>query len=78
MIMPETTPPCPQCHSSAQVVPIMYGLATSPAFEAAGRGEIVLGGCGIHRFSPKWRCKACHEAFGLYLPERGTAEETAS
>jgi hypothetical protein len=78
MILPQTTPPCPQCHSPAQVIPILYGLPASAAFDAAERDEIILGGCVIDRFSPMWHCKACHEDFGLRVPERGTAEEAAS
>ena len=34
---------CPRC--GVRAVPILFGLPTFEAFEAADRGEIVLGGC---------------------------------
>lgn len=35
---------CPTCGQT--MVPVVYGLPGGGAFEAAERGEIVLGGCG--------------------------------
>ncbi len=75
--MPDAVPPCPQCHSSAQVVRILYGMPTYEAFEAAERGEFVLGGCMVSYDSLVWHCKTCGEGFGLRVPSRGAAEEHA-
>ena len=61
MRMPERTPisaKCPSCQS-ADVVPIMYGLALPDMGEAARRGEIVLSGCVIFGNDPAWFCRAC-------------------
>jgi rubredoxin len=35
---------CPNCGGD-DIIPVMYGLPTTPAFEAAERGELHLGGC---------------------------------
>ena len=65
--MPEDTDnqttACPTCGSAA-VVRIVYGLPGHEAFEAAERGELVLGGCVISSDSPLWACTACHAQFG--------------
>jgi len=62
------TPMCPTCGSAA-VVRIVYGFPTREGFEAARRGEIVLGGCVIEADAPLWACKACHESFRRIIPE---------
>ena len=49
---------CPEC-SSAGVVPILYGMPTREAWEAAERGEFVLGGCTVDEGQPTWSCSAC-------------------
>jgi hypothetical protein len=50
---------CPKCGGSA-VVPILYGLPGPKAFEAAERGEVVLGGCLIPEPPlPRWACRGC-------------------
>jgi hypothetical protein len=38
-----TSPACPTC--GAVTVPIVVGLPSGELFEAADRGEVVLGGC---------------------------------
>ncbi len=37
---------CPKC-GSTKTVPILYGYPSYEAFEAAERGEILLGGCEL-------------------------------
>lgn len=41
------------------LVPIAYGYPGPEMWEAAERGEIVLGGCMISPGQPKSRCPAC-------------------
>ena len=61
---PTTTfPPCPAC-GAADPVPIVYGLPGLDLFEAAERGEVVLGGCLVGSESPEFECRGC----GLALP----------
>jgi hypothetical protein len=38
---------------------IAYGFPSGDMFEAADRGEIVLGGCLISRSSPTTSCRKC-------------------
>ncbi len=40
----EGPPACPQCDSSENVVPIVYGYPGEELCGAAGRGEVSLGG----------------------------------
>lgn len=56
-------PLCPTCGAAA-VVRILYGLPSHEAFEAAERGEVMLGGCMVSPDSPQWVCTACHTYFG--------------
>jgi hypothetical protein len=35
---------CPQC-GSTKLAQILYGRSTAEGMEAAGRGEVLLGGC---------------------------------
>jgi hypothetical protein len=54
---------CPECHSKAQVVPIVYG---SPSLELAQEGQkkgFVLGGCMCNSTSPLHFCKTCHKSW---------------
>jgi hypothetical protein len=37
-------------------VPILWGLPTSEAFEAADRGTVVLGGCVVESDPDNWEC----------------------
>ena len=52
---------CPHC--GGKVVRILYGEPTQEAFEAAERGEFVLGGCCINELSPDWECLGCGHQF---------------
>lgn len=54
---------CPRC-GSAEAVPILYGMPTGDAFEAAERGEIALGGCVVGEEAPELLCRGC----GVPLP----------
>ena len=49
---------CPNCREKAGV-DILYGMPTELAFEMAGRGEVVLGGCCIDLDGPERECTAC-------------------
>lgn len=53
------TDSCPRCGSS-KVIPIQYGYPAPEAFEAAERGEIVLGGSIVSSENPEWLCASCH------------------
>jgi len=54
---------CPAC-GSTDTVTIIYGMPTHEAFEAAERGELVLGGCLVSDMNPTRHCKACGKDFG--------------
>lgn len=43
------------------MLPIVFGLPSFTMFEAAERGEFVLGGCVVELASPTHRCSACGE-----------------
>ncbi len=49
---------CPKCGSNS-IVPIAYGLPEQALFEAADRGEVVLGGCEFSPDAPNRHCKDC-------------------
>ena len=49
---------CPNCREKAGV-DILYGMPTELAFEMAGRGEVVLGGCCVDLEGPERECTAC-------------------
>jgi hypothetical protein len=55
----EESPPCPECGSSENVVPIVYGYPGEELLEAAERGEVKLGGCVVAGDDPGWYCKSC-------------------
>ncbi len=57
-----TGPECPDCHSS-DVVPILYGYPSAEAFEAAARGELIIGGANIDADNPRWGCRICGRRF---------------
>ncbi len=40
-------PQCPECHSSANVIPIRYGMPGPQLLEQAKQGKVKLGGCVI-------------------------------
>lgn len=60
-----TIPPCPRCGSAARE--IVYGLPSLELFEAADRGEVALGGCGVVEDAPAFRCGGvdCGLEFGV-------------
>ena len=73
---------CPACGALA-MVRILYGRPSRQGFEAAERGEVVLGGCVVSRESPLFACTACHARFGdhedLYrqrFPDQHPGERT--
>jgi hypothetical protein len=45
---------CPRC--GARAIPILRGMPTLEAFEAADRGEIYLGGCIVADVDPDFAC----------------------
>ncbi len=45
----------------ARLVPIVYGLPAFTTMEAAGRGELVLGGCCFSTDDPRFGCPTEHE-----------------
>lgn len=57
-------PACPHC--GGRPIPIMYGYPANAkaAFEAAERGELVIGGCVIDDDNPIWSCGDCGERYG--------------
>jgi len=51
---------CPAC-GGRDVVPILYGLPSQGAFDAAAAGRIALGGCVVEE--PEHRCRTCKHDF---------------
>ena len=49
---------CPRC-GQRTVVDVLYGMPTHDAFEAAERGELILGGCVIVGDDPSRGCTSC-------------------
>ncbi|MDO8434989.1 MAG: hypothetical protein Q7S58_21535 [Candidatus Binatus sp.] len=57
------SPCCPVC-SSANVVPIMYGLP-APPMPGEPEPDVEFGGCMIFEGkSPRWFCRACEHRWG--------------
>ena len=58
---------CPKC--GGKIVEIVYGEPTDELFNAAERGEVILGGCCIafdekgNQIDPKYGCVDCDEKF---------------
>lgn len=50
---------CPACHRTVRPTPIVWGLPSHVGFEAAERGEVVLGGCLVSPFDPSHVCPEC-------------------
>ena len=48
---------CPRC--DAEMTPIAYGYPGVEMFEAAERGQILLGGCVVLDGQPTSRCTSC-------------------
>ena len=49
---------CPQC-GSLDGTPIAWGYPGAGTFEAADRGEVVLGGCVVSADDPTHSCTSC-------------------
>lgn len=49
---------CPHCGVDA-VIPILYGMPTPSAMEAAERGEKLLAGCLVEGDDPQLACRHC-------------------
>ncbi len=52
---------CPSC--GARSIPIVYGYPLPETFEAADRGEVVLGGCCIRDVDSAFTCGCDQELF---------------
>ena len=58
---------CPKC--GGKIVEILYGEPTEELFNAAERGEVILGGCCIafdekgNQIDPQHGCVDCDERF---------------
>lgn len=55
----DVRPACERCGST--LTPIVYGYPTHETFEAADRGEVVLGGCLTWEGRPRAVCRTCEE-----------------
>ncbi|MFB6392984.1 hypothetical protein [Polymorphospora lycopeni] len=51
-------PACPRCGQTGR--PVLIGMPSLEAFEAAERGLLVLGGCVEGEDNPHWMCRAGH------------------
>ena len=57
-----TTRTCPVCGGTA--LPLVIGMPGPDLAEAAGRGEVILGGCVMDDGSiPTWQCRDCEHAY---------------
>ncbi len=53
-------PLCPECNSSASVIPIIYGAPTKELLEQMSRRQIELGGhIMVGNRQPPWTCTTC-------------------
>ena len=63
----DETPPteCPKCHRQ-RVAAMFYGFPdfTDELKRDLDEGRIVLGGCMVDNFSPKWQCLDCAHLWG--------------
>lgn len=50
---------CERC--GATLTPVVYGYPTYETFEAAARGEVVLGGCVRWQGQPRQLCRSCRD-----------------
>ncbi len=57
--MPEETTDttCPSC--GATMMAIVYGMPSYELFQAAERGEVILGGCLVSEDNPTVHCPDC-------------------
>ena len=53
--MPRSDERCQRC-GGAFFVPILYGMPTGEAADAASRGDLVLGGCAVGPIGSDWHC----------------------
>lgn len=53
---------CPAC--GGRGIPIVFGMPTFETFEAADRGDVVLGGCTLLVAVPQYRCRECGHEWG--------------
>lgn len=49
---------CPSCRDRT-LVPIVFGMPSYELFEAAERGEVILGGCVLGEVDPTHGCTRC-------------------
>jgi hypothetical protein len=61
--MPSRKRICPKCGSS-NALKIVYGYPSGELMEAAGRGEVILGGCCVDDSNPAFCCKDCEYRWG--------------
>ena len=62
-------PRCPDCPGNPRGVPLVIGLPDAETFEAAERGEVVLGGCVLDPGPiPEWACPECREPLRWTTP----------
>jgi hypothetical protein len=59
---------CPNCGSTGEPLPVLFGYPTPEGFEAAARGEIELGGCIPAEF--EFVCRSCREPVAVDPRER--------
>ena len=65
---PGEPPVCPQCASSKDVVPILYGMP-SPESILESEGKLAFGGCCVSEDSPLYQCGTCELDFTPGDPE---------
>lgn len=58
---------CPVCGEIG--IPIVYGLPGFELQEAAGRGEVVIGGCVIFGNDPDHQCRSCEHTWRTGGPD---------
>ena len=64
--------PCKCQRCGGTVLPIVYGFPTHAAFEAAEKGELILGGCCIPENVSEiadWVCKECGQRYYKTMPK---------
>jgi hypothetical protein len=58
-------PKCPDCTGAPTGGPLVIGLPDAKTFEAAERGDVVLGGCLMEPGpQPRWACPECRRPLG--------------
>ena len=64
---------CPKCGNN--LTEIIYGMPAPELFEAAERGEVILGGCCLSGDDPKYHCKKCKVGFSRDLKKEYKDQE---